>query len=149
MSETKEKGPDFVWDETEILSSHARFLVESGAHDSEERAFEAALRDPGLMEWEWECLLEALTERLQEINPGGCWHVEVRNFGWRKSSGHKSFLARDARTFLQEILPRTQCAFRIFIDGREIQIQNFHHDSPWGDEWYTASPIRATAELAA
>ena len=141
--------PDFVWNPVQILEDQAAFLVEEGPYDSQEAAFEAAAQDEGLLAWEWECLLDALTERLSDVNPGGLWYTEVRNFGWHRQSGYKEFRADDAKTFLQEILPRTECRFRILIHDREIEIQNFHHDSPFGEEWYTVSPISATEVEAA
>lgn len=142
-------APDFVWNPVRILEDHATFLVEEGQYETEDEAFEAASKDESLLEWEWECLLDALTERLSDINPGGLWYAEVSNFGWRRLSGYKEFQADDAKAFLQEILPRTECSFRIFIHDREIKIQNFHHDSPFGEEWYRVSPMSATEVEAA
>jgi hypothetical protein len=144
MADIDKTKPDFVWNPVDIIQSQAKFLVESGQFDNEDEAFEAAVRDLDLMQWEWDNMTDELTERLGSINPDGHWHVEVRNFGWRKQSGYKDFHAEDGKSFLREILPNTDCSFRIFIHNREIEIQNFHHDSPWGDEWYTVLPARMT-----
>lgn len=46
--------------------------------------------------------------------------------------------ADNGKSFLSHILPNTECMFRVFIDDdKTIRIQNFHHDSPTGNEWYT------------
>ena len=129
--------PDFVWDTYEITKNQADFLIESGECDEEDEAFNQARQDSDLITFERERLTEALTEKLQEINPDGYWHAEVSNFGWRNQDGHKQFIADDGQTFLREVLPETDCTFRIYFVDKEIRIQNFHHDSPVGNEWYT------------
>ena len=91
-------------------------------------------------DFEFEYMTEYLTEILNEINPDKIWYAEVKNFGWRGSDGHKTFTAIDGKSFLQEILPKTECHFKIFRDGDNLKIQNFHHDSPCGGEWYTIYP---------
>ena len=52
----------------------------------------------------------------------------------------------DEEELLQQILPKTECSFHIWIDmaGQQIRLQNFHHDSNSGDEIYTIRP--ATGE---
>ena len=68
--------------------------------------------------------------------PGGRWHAEVRNVGWRGLCGRKDFYVETGDTFLCAILPQTECMFRIYVDSQqEIRIQNFNHDSPSGNEW--------------
>jgi len=102
-------------------------------------------------EWEaqdeWDFLTEALTELMQKIakrySNFGYWKASVRNFGWRSLDGEASFRAEDGTKLLQKILPDTPCHFRIFRDGNELRIQNFHHDSPMGKEWYTVRPMYA------
>ncbi len=136
-----EQAPDFIWDASEISRNQAEWLVASGECDTEEAAYERLNGDQDLLQWEWDDLTHALSERLEAINPDGRWYVEVRNFGWRKQSGYKEFMAVDGKAFLREILPDTDCMFRIYFHNREIQIQNFHHDSPTGDEWYSVLPV--------
>lgn len=136
-----ENQPYLVWDSHEILMNQAKYLVESGQAEDEDQGFAMACQDPVLMAWEWECLTDDLTDKLKAINPDGHWHAEVENFGWRRLSGYSDFRAEDGKTFLQEILPNTDCTFRIFLDaGNTFKIQNFHHDSPTGNEWYTIRP---------
>ncbi|MBU2571578.1 MAG: hypothetical protein KJ725_16440 [Gammaproteobacteria bacterium] len=53
------------------------------------------------------------------------------------------FEADDGKTFLANILPKTDCTFKVFLEQNIIRIQNFHHDSPTGNEWYTVRPAKA------
>jgi len=65
------------------------------------------------------------------------WVVSVKGFGWRNLDGLKAFTAENGQELLKEVLPKTDCTFIIFKDGKNgIKIQNFHHDSPIGNEWY-------------
>jgi hypothetical protein len=80
---------------------------------------------------------------LQAINPDGHWHADVEKFGWRNLNGYKDFEADDGKTFLANILPKTDCTFNVFLEQNIIRIQNFHHDSPTGNEWYTVRPAKA------
>ena len=72
------------------------------------------------------------------------WYAEVANFGWRSQNGSKVFKASNGTELLSEVLPNTDCTFYIHRskDKRSnvIKIQNFHHDSPVGNEWYTIRP---------
>ncbi len=85
-----------------------------------------------------ENLCNDLSEYLDKVSKYGVFYVSVKNFGWQSKSGHKAFKAIDATKFLQEILPDTDCHFRIYYNENhnQINIQNFHHDSPCGNEWY-------------
>ena len=85
----------------------------------------------------WDMLTEDLSELLDKINPDGYWNATVENFGWRNQSGHKFFRADNSEEFLQKLLPRTDNHFKIFKRGNVLRIQNYHHDSPTGNEWYT------------
>ena len=127
------------WDTAEILQTHAKYLVKTGEAVNEEQGWTMASEDQFVLETEWDNLLFALTEKLNEINPDGYWHGEVENFGWRNISGHKDFEADNAQAFLSAILPQTDCTFYIYIDEahpfKEITIQNYHHDSPTGESY--------------
>lgn len=82
--------------------------------------------------------MECLSDKLQELNSSGYWYCEVNNYGWRNQNGWTRFEADNGKSFLSHILPNTECMFRVFIDDdKTIRIQNFHHDSPTGNEWYT------------
>jgi hypothetical protein len=89
---------------------------------------------------EWDVLITELTVIIQKKNPSGNWHAEVKNFGWQALNGYQDFNTVDGREFLRKILPKTDCKFNVFNYGRGLAIQNFHHDSPTGKEWYYILP---------
>ena len=97
--------------------------------------------EPDDIEFEWEYLLEELDELLKEVNPEGYWYCEVENFGWRNQSGHAYLKFDTGREMLCKVLPKTDCSFNIFREKNNIRIQNYHHDSPVGNEWYELTPI--------
>jgi hypothetical protein len=138
-----EKRPDHIWDVSEILEGQVKFLMEEEKM-SEEDARENAYSDQDLVSLEWDDLLCNLNVDLDNLCPHGYWYAEVHNFGWQSKSGWSKFHAKDAKEFLDKILPRTECTFHIYIDKRKrtIRIQNWHHDSPWGNEWYAVRPMR-------
>jgi hypothetical protein len=109
--------------------------------------------DDGADEFEWDCLCDELTEVMQKINKGGKWFCTVENFGWQSRSGYKTFVAEKGLNLLSQILPSTDCHFRIFMEGkgfgRYFKIQNFHHDSPTGAEWYVVRRWNAERDPAA
>ena len=83
---------------------------------------------------------EPLTELLRRKNRDGYWVGEVKNFGWRSQSGAGFFRLDSAKDIFQKVLPQTDCHFRVFNYGKGIAIQNYHHDSPVGNEWYYLVP---------
>ena len=94
-------------------------------------------------ETSWDDICDELSAYIQARNPSGLWHAEVENFGWQKLSGTKDFEARNGRLFLNAILPQTDCTFKVYQYGRKgLAINNFHHDSPTGDEWYYVTAAR-------
>ena len=97
--------------------------------------------EPDDVEFEWDYLLEELDELPKEVNPEGYWYCEVENFGWRNQSGHAYIEFKSGREMLCKVLPKTDCSFNIFREENIIKIQNYHHDSPTGNEWYTLTPI--------
>ena len=141
-SQESEKEPlaYVMWEPLEIAKHHAEFLREEDPELSEDDAFDRAYGDTYLYEHEWDYLLEALTEKMGEINEGGFWLVSIDDFGWRNLSGTKKFKAEDGKTFLREILPDCDCIFKIFVrdtdDGKMFYILNYHHDSPMGESYY-------------
>ena len=48
----------------------------------------------------------------------------------------KSFHYQDAGVFLREILPKTDCHFRIYEIETGLKIVNYHHDAPTGEVYY-------------
>ncbi len=91
-------------------------------------------------DFEWEDLTSDLTHYMKKVNPKTGWKAVVTCFGWRGVDGYKYFHADNGSQLLSNILPNTDCHFKVFKSGRKIQIQNFHHDSPVGKEWYTITP---------
>lgn len=89
---------------------------------------------------EWQDLIDDLTAIMNKKNPDGYWYAEVSNFGWRGEKGSKFFHAEIGEYFLQKILPKTDCHFNIHNFGNGFAIQNYHHDSPVGNEWYYVVP---------
>lgn len=143
QTESNESLPFLVWDTCDMTQQQAKFLVENGEADDEDEGFRIACEDQDLLDFEWESLTDCLTEFMKEMNPEGRWHAEVENFGWRNLNGYADFEADDGKTFLANILPKTDCTFKVFLEQDTIRIQNFHHDSPAG-EWYTVRPDTET-----
>ena len=131
--------PILVWDTCDIAMQQAKYRVGIGEVSNENEGFTEACADSDLFALEWEVLTDSLTQILKSINPDGHWHAEVCNFGWRGQNGFKDFKAENGREFLNEILPNTECSFRVILEDRWIRIQNFHHDAPTGNEWYGAA----------
>jgi hypothetical protein len=90
----------------------------------------------------WDNFCEMLTEYMEERSPDGEWHCEVTGFGWQKLRGWVDFTAYTGKDLLREILPRADNSFKIYDheNGKGFRINNFHHDSPVGAEWYTVMP---------
>ena len=141
--------PDFHWSVFDICQQQAEFLIESEQCHDEDEAFSQACADADLISFEWSWMTEALGERLKAMNPDGYWYAEVKNFGWRQQSGYKHFEADDGQSFLREILPETDCTFRVYVLNDEILIQNSDHDSPVGNEWYTVTRDESVYEEVA
>jgi len=135
------------WDESQILEDEIKDRLENWEdHYYEEKPDEETVTNEvynsyGIMEDQWEFLLEDLNGIIKKRNPDGYWFAEVSNFGWRGLDGHSYCHADNAKDFLSKILPKTDCTFRIFNYGKGFAIQNFHHDSPMGKEWYYIKPI--------
>lgn len=138
--EHSEPIPLLTWDTCEIAMNQAKYLVENGEAANEDKGFELACQDSDLLNFEWESLIEFLTEILNAVNPDGYWQAKVIGFGWRGQEGYKDFEADNGSDFLKNILLETDCSFKLFLDKSIIRIQNFHHDSPTGNEWYTIQP---------
>ena len=97
----------------------------------------------GDFDWksEWKSMIDQLTDIIKRKTPIGYWRVEVHNFGWRNLNGKTYIEAKDGRKLLEKVLPRAECTFKVYNYGRGIAIQNWHHDSPTGNEWYFIVPI--------
>lgn len=135
-TEEHETGAYLVWDTLEIAEAQVEHLKEEDPDLDEDEALEQAFRDPGLYECEWDFLLDALTDKMNEINPDGAkWHCEAAGLGWRRLNGYKTFEAENGKDLLGAILPETDCTFQIYVkqDGEGktsyFYIVNSHHDA--------------------
>lgn len=90
----------------------------------------------------WSYLMEELTKMMKKKTDDIYWRVKGYNMGWRLTDGYKDIVARDGSDIIREILPKTDCHFNIYNWRNGLAIQNFHHDSPAGAEWYTVVPIK-------
>ncbi len=86
-------------------------------------------------------LLDELTTVIKKLNPDGFWFGQVKYFGWKNLSGTNYFTALTGIELLGTVLPKTDCTFKIFQEDRILKIQNWHHDSPMGNEWYILTPM--------
>lgn len=157
-------GPDLDYWREDLME---RFVLDGASEESIED-LEGMTNDEFLhahSEWynedarfEWECMVDNLTELIKEFS--GYWHAEVSNFGWQARTGQQDFTAEDGRDFLRKLLPDCECHFKIYRDKRlgssedwadgvardttGLTIQNFHHDSPMGGEWYYLTDVGTT-----
>lgn len=88
----------------------------------------------------WEDTCEYLTELMDKHE---YWYIRMEHFGWRGISGEKYVKLEKGEQFLHAILPNTECSFKIYKRGKNILVNNAHHDSPMWAEWYIAKPISA------
>ena len=112
-------------------------------NEVKDSVFNEVSGDSFVFEQAWEDTVSYLTEVMQGLEGyTGEWEITVENFGWRSQSGHKVCRAEDGQGLLQAILPQTDCTFKIFKikEKSGLKLQNFHHDSPMGNEWYTITP---------
>ena len=146
MAKTKTGRLILAWDVSDIIDNEIGFRLEERKEEiesgdiTEDAVRNLVYEDTDLFSFEWDCLLDNLSEILDRKNPDGYWKAVVNNFGWRSLDGQKYFRSHSASEFLREILPNTDCTFRVFNYGKGIAIQNFHHDSPVGREWYYITP---------
>lgn len=127
------------WDEYEIIEEELKSRIEE-AKSEEEEIDEDELRNrlyqSDALNWAWEQFEEDLTEIINELSPDGYWSANVEGFGWRGLDGEKNFESDDGADFIGKILPKCDCTFYIYKTKDGLAINNFHHDSPTGREWY-------------
>lgn len=92
-------------------------------------------------EFELDYKLSELATLMSKKTKKFYWYCVVENFGWRNLSGYKYFHATTALEFLHSVLPDCPCTSYVHNWGRGIAIQNYHHDSPTGNEWYYIKPV--------
>jgi len=95
------------------------------------------------LEWEgeesegdWEDLIHSLSEIMGKTTS---WRCRGEDLGWLRMSGAIRFEANNPTDLLREILPKTECSFKVFLTDNGFSINNFHHDSPTG-EWLHLTP---------
>jgi len=135
------------WDECKIADYEAKRMVEDPDCDfeDEDKARENLYEDSFFWSDQWEFFCDDLTYTMKEITKRNAypdrWKASVEGFGWRNLDGAKTFEAETAAELLREILPKTDCTFKIFRERNRLKIQNWHHDSPMGNEWYYIQPM--------
>ena len=145
MQKTLRMGKQVTeWDTCDIAQAQAEFLKEEYPEKTDDERFQMACEDSDIYEWGWQDLCDYLTE-LMKRNPHGGWKAEANNFGWRSLSGHKFFHAETGQDLLREVLPDCECTFTVYRYGKGLAINNAHHDSPVGKEWYYITPWKAAA----
>ena len=148
----KQEKPYWVWDVSEIIEGRVKYLVEEDGLDEEE-ARQDAYDDHDLTGFYWESMIEGMDEVLKTLFKGRHIRAEVNNFGWRGSDFQTDwFLYESPQKMLDKILPKTDCTFKIWLRedpfyGKHLTFQNFHHDSPVGNEWYKVYTLPDTEEL--
>ena len=154
IEERDESKPVIVWDTCQLAQDHAKYLAEFWDEDhegeecpDEDRLFQMACGDQFLYDDAWEYMVEHLTEAMVEVagsEDDMVWLIQGTNLGWMNRSGTKASFAETGAKLLGDILPKTDCTFRIFKvkhgGGEQLRIQNWHHDSPVGREWYYITP---------
>ncbi len=141
------------WDTAEISEDEVKRRTEDWEEcypdaskcPSEDEIQDDVYSDSDFFAWEHEGLVDRLTELMDAVNPNSnSWEARAHNFGWRNQDGTAEFNADDGLTFLRLVLPNCECTYYIHLyekDGRVgIAIQNSHHDSPVGNEWYFIFP---------
>lgn len=118
--------------------------IESGAITKEEIK-NSVYENELIYESEWDYLTESLSELMKNKNKkssGVYWKAKVENFGWNNRNGEKVFKADNGEQLLLQILPNTECIFKVHNYGSYgFAIQNHHHDSVTGNEWYYITPV--------
>lgn len=140
------KQADLVWDTCEIARRQAEYLKEQDTTLTDDQAFHDACEDSDLIQFEYDDLCDCLTDLMNKLQDGHQWAARVADFGWQGLSGSRIFSAETGRKLLDAILPQTECTFNIFVDDDHLSIQNFHHDSPVGREWYYIYPLPPDSE---
>jgi hypothetical protein len=140
------------WDTCDILDWEKKYRMEED-DDTKNRLASGELteddidreiyNDPFVWDQAFEDLTSCLTEEIKKISPSGYFKASVTNFGWRNLDGKTVFYAKDGKEFLNHILPRCDCTYKIFKvkHGKALAISNSHHDQPIPyKEWYVVRP---------
>jgi len=134
-TQIKKEEPYCAYDEDEIQEEQVKYLLERAKDDgeelTEEEAKENAYNDIDLLNFAFDDVCEMLTDLMNEFDKGDhAWYATMSGFGWRGTSGSKTFQACRGKDLLREILPQTDCTFWIYKRDGYIAINNCHHDQP-------------------
>jgi hypothetical protein len=148
-----EKKPDLEWNELSEIESEIKYRIEnkSDFYDGEPEPTDDEIRTEienncDIINHAYDDFLYFFQELINKIaskyTEEFYWVAEVQGFGWRgQSGGLDVFYETDARKLLGKILPNCDCTYKIFMNRTGFELQNFHHDSPTGNEWYTIRHI--------
>jgi hypothetical protein len=97
--------------------------------------------DCDFWEWQWDDIVEDMTNLIEEINPGGLWTATGEDIGWQNLSGSMPrFEAKDGKTLLNKVLPNCDKHYWIYRrkqgEVETLVIKCSHHDSPMGEMYY-------------
>jgi len=140
----REKDVVLYWDILKEINDEKEYLKENPEEHPELNTDEKIMDyiyNSDILDFRFEELTSNLTEFMKKHNQPNyyknMWVVSVNNFGWRNLSGAKIICAESGEDLLRQLLPKTECTFYIYKNNRNsFKIQNFHHDSPTGNEWY-------------
>ena len=139
----REKIPQLKWDTSEITRREINSLIKYNPELSEQEAFEQVCEETFLFSYEFDILLGAFQKWIDELIKNTSldgFLCTAKNFGWRNSSGIAEIDTTNALGILSKILPDCECTYTIFNYKDYFEIQNAHHDSPTGNEWYILTP---------
>jgi len=133
------------YDESEFLETEIKYRLENkeefyenatSEEINEEYIQNDVYENSDILNFYWEDVEQYLTEILEKKNPDGYWKIDVENFGWRNLDGTAYLRLEKGVDIVHKVLPRCPCSFKVYNYGKGLAIQNWHHDSPTGNEWY-------------
>lgn len=137
-----------AWDKNDLVDDWVkRELEDQEAHPelrdeikTEEQIREDTWDDPDFFDMAYEGMLGILTEWMDGHTS---WRTDVENLGWQKRSGYLEFDLQEpsGQQLLWKVLPDTECTYKIWKTEEGLRIQNWHHDSPGGDETYSVRKV--------
>ena len=133
--------PDLSWSSLAATEAYAKQLQDADPALSDDAAFDQACTASFVLQDAWEQFCDDFTEMLVVLNPSTeQWAVTMSGAGWRNQEGRRKVDAATGKQLLQEILPDTECSFKIWRRVDHIEINNAHHDKPMGGEMYYIYP---------
>jgi len=149
MSDKNKKEETLIleWDDCQRIDDEVKYRMSNGEPDGyvlTGSAEEDAIRrevyaDHDFWSSLWNDTMERLDCLLNETFPEKLgFMVEGSNMGWRHRSGHK-WIKHDCdkpgQHLLKEMLPDTDCTWRLYKDIDGLRMWNAHHDAPTGERY--------------